>query len=76
MLDPKKDVHPLYQLQVVFNDDDIKITLTKSRKWPTHSGLTKILIGIKPPKIFMCSHFKAPIKFLLRYINRSSKIKR
>jgi hypothetical protein len=34
-----KGVHPLYQLQVVLGDDDVKITLTKPRKWSTQSTM-------------------------------------
>jgi hypothetical protein len=76
-LDSNKKMYALlYQLQVVFNDDDVGIASTKSRKWPTQSALTEISIGAKPPNLFVCSHFKAPRGFLSRVINRSPKIRR
>jgi len=30
-----KGVNPLYQLQVVLSDNDVKIALMRSRKWAT-----------------------------------------
>jgi hypothetical protein len=30
-----KDVHPLYQLQVVSGDNDVRIAPTRPRKWAT-----------------------------------------
>jgi len=36
----KKDVHPLYQLQVVSGDNDVRIAPTRPQKWATRSALT------------------------------------
>jgi hypothetical protein len=53
---------PLYQVQVVSGNVDVKSFPEKPWKWPTQSALTKILIHTKPPNFFMCSHLKNPRK--------------
>jgi valyl-tRNA synthetase len=35
-----KGVHSLYQLQVVSDNDNVKIATTRPRKWATRSALT------------------------------------
>jgi hypothetical protein len=38
-------VHPLYQDQVVFNEDEVEVALTKPRKWSTQSSMVVIHIS-------------------------------
>jgi len=44
-LDPNKSVHLFYQDQVVFNDNDIRVVLTRPRKWLTQSSMVVISIS-------------------------------
>jgi len=40
-----KGVQPLYQDQVVFNDDDVEVASTKSQKWLSPSSMVVIPIS-------------------------------
>jgi hypothetical protein len=40
-----KGVHPLYQDQVVFNNDDVGVALMKPWKWLTQSSMVMITIS-------------------------------
>jgi hypothetical protein len=53
-----KSVHPLYQLQVVSEDDDVIIASTRPRKWTTQSTLT-MQPNAKTDLVFVCSYIKA-----------------
>jgi hypothetical protein len=40
-----KSVHPFYQLQVVFNNDDVRVASTKPQEWVTRSSMVVIPIS-------------------------------
>jgi hypothetical protein len=54
-LDPNKRCAPLYQLQVVFNDDDVRIARTKPWKWSTQLAWLRYAFTHKQP-FFSCVH--------------------
>jgi hypothetical protein len=68
-----KGVHPLYQLQVVVNNNDIRVAPTRLRKWVTQSSMTVIPIMQRPLFFFMCSHFKAFYKVLIKSLKPFSQ---
>ena len=61
-----KDVHSFYNFQVVFNGDDVRITLTKSWKWVTRSSVSVIPILQIHQFFFACSHFKATQRVFIK----------
>jgi hypothetical protein len=61
-----KNVHVLYQVQVVSDDVYIRVSHIKPQKWPTQLALTEMLICVKPPNLFICSHLKKFQKVLVK----------
>jgi len=70
-----KGVNLLYQVQVIFNEVYIGVSLAKPWKWLIQLALTKIPICAKPPKLFVHSHLKTLEELLSRAINLSFDIK-
>ena len=58
-----KDVHPLYQVQVVSDNVDVGVAPAKPWKWLPLSTLTMTLIYKKPPNFFICSHLETSRRF-------------
>ena len=59
-----KGMHLFYQLQVVFNDVIIRVSLVKPQKWSIESVLTMIHIFQKQSIYFVYSHLKFLKEFL------------
>jgi hypothetical protein len=61
-----KDIHPLYNYQVISSDVDVGVAPAKPQKWSTQTIFTETPIYTKPPNSFVCSHLKALREFLSR----------